>query len=52
MASEIGKIVHCKICGTPIVAKGTAFSARYATTRIAVTRRSAAMPEPKYSVNK
>lgn len=22
MASEIGKIVHCKICGTPIVAKG------------------------------
>ena len=23
MASEIGKIVHCKICGTPIVAKGS-----------------------------
>lgn len=22
MASEIGKIVHCVICGAPIVAKG------------------------------
>lgn len=52
MASEIGKIVHCKICGTPIVAKGNRLFCPVCYNQNRVTRRSAAMPEPKYSVNK
>lgn len=52
MASEIGKIVHCKICGAPIEARGNRLYCRYAITRTAAMQPSAVMHGPKWSGNR
>lgn len=52
MASEIGKIVHCVICGAPIVAKGNRLFCEGATTRTAATPLSAAMLGARWSGNR
>lgn len=52
MASEIGKIVHCKICGAPIEARGNRL---YCPVCYNQNRRNAAQRRthgPKWSGNR
>ena len=52
MASEIGKIVHCKICGAPIEARGNRLYCPVCYNQNRAMQPSAVTHGPKWSGNR